>query len=128
MEEMAWPELSAPKTTSSSKSGMSFADMMKKRVAEEEAKAALEAQEKAMMESERRQMALDRRSIFVAPLRLPSSHVYNSSMEDDEIIESDLDNVAGDDTCGVLPDTEEDYNEDEEEDDRAEDQDEYYRR
>jgi len=129
MEEMAWPELSAPKTTGSSKSGMSFADMMKKRVAEEEAKAALEAQEKAMLESERRQMALDRRSIFVTPLRLPSSNGSNSRrMEDDEIIESDLDNVAGDDTCGVLPDTEEDYNEDEEEDDRAEDQDEYYRR
>ena len=128
MEEMAWPELSAPKTTGSSKSGMSFADMMKKRVAEEEAKAALEAQEKAMLESERRQMALDRRSIFVTPLRLPSSQVYNRRMEDDEIIESDLDNVAGDDTCGVLPVTEEDYNDEDEEDDRAEDQDEYYRR
>jgi hypothetical protein len=128
MEEMAWPTLSAPKTTGSSKSGMSFADMMKKRVAEEEAQAALKARERAMQESERRQMALDRSSIFIAPMRLPSSNAsYSRRMEDDEIIESDLDYVPGD-TSGVLPETEEDYNEDEEEDDRAEDQDEYYRR
>jgi hypothetical protein len=129
MEEMAWPTLTAPKTTASSKSGMSFADMMKKRVAEEEAQAALEARERAMQESERRQMALDRSGIFIATLRLPSSNSsYGRRMEDDEIIESDLDYVPGDDTSGMLPDTEEDYNEEEEEDDRAEDQDEYYRR
>ena len=122
MEEMAWPELSTPKTKGSSKSGMSFAEMMKKRVAEEEAQAALEAQERAIQESARRQMALDRNSIFVPALRLPTSNSsYNRRMEDDEIIVSDLDYVPGDDTPGVLLDTT-DYNEEEEED-IAEDQD-----
>lgn len=130
IEDMSWPELApAPKNaTSIAKMPVSFAEMMKKRVAEDEIQAAIEAREKYEKEMVRRQLTIDRNNVFIPPLRRAARDSRITCVDEEEVLESDLDHVAGDDTAGVVPTDTDDYYDDDEEEDRAEDQDEYYRR
>lgn len=131
--EPEWPELAPARTTSATvKPAMSFVDMMRKRVAADEAEAAAKAQEEALEASRRRQRILESShssDTFFAPryaTRPKRSTLYDT---DGEIIESDLDNVAGDDTAGVLPSDDGQYDQEDDEDEAAQDDnDDYWRR
>jgi hypothetical protein len=110
--------------------GMSFADMMKKRVAADEVEAAVKAREEALAAAEKHQAAMDSRGIFIPR---PPIHRVKPRREEyaDEELESDLDYVKGDDTAGVLPSDMGDYDDgagEEEEQQRADEDDDYWRR
>lgn len=127
-EEMSWPALSTSARTVASgvaKPAMSFVDMMKKRVAADEVEASLKAHEAAQAAAARKQYELERGAAFIAPLRRAASR--RTDTYDDDMLESDLDYVKGDDTAGMLPTDTDDYY-DEGEEAAEEDQDAYWQR
>jgi len=130
-EAEAWPELGAPSATAvgTKKMGMSFADMMKKRVAADEVEAAIKAREDALAAAERHQAAMDSRGIFIPRPPIQRAKPRREEYADDEL-ESDLDYVKGDDTAGVLPYETGDYDDGpgEEDEQRADEDDDYWRR
>jgi len=120
-----WPELGGGKPKGVSKPPVSFSDVMKKRAEADAAEAAAKAREEALLAANRRQDRMDQGGIFIS--RPPIRNSKSTRYVDDEVIESDLDYVKGDDTVGVLPEDEGYY--DQEEDEKQDDaEDEYWKR
>ena len=125
--EEAWPELGGGKPKAIAKPAVSFSDVMKKRAEADAAEAAAKAREEALLAARSRQDRLDIGGIFIS--RPPVNRSKPSRYADDEdIIESDLDYVKGDDTAGMGTNDDGTYYDQEEDEKQDDADDEYWKR
>jgi hypothetical protein len=121
-----WPELGGVKPKAILKPAVSFSEVMKKRAEMDAAEAAAKAHEEALLAATQRQNRLDSGGIFIS--RPPIRKSKTTRYVDDEVIESDLDYVKGDDTAGIGTNDDGTYYDQEEDEKQDDADDEYWKR